>query len=108
MEKYIKSIIWKTSGRRKKRCEIWDLWVVVQHIWGTFGLVAFKVILGSFGPLAIFPKIRFPKNVTSTNQSRDFRISPELSSQWSSRNYVNFGFFEILTVEILTFFGRFR
>ena len=30
----------------------------VEHIWGTFDLVAFKVILGSF---AIIPKIRFSK-----------------------------------------------
>ncbi len=28
--------------------------VVVQHIWGTFDLVAFNVILRSFGALSIF------------------------------------------------------
>ncbi len=28
---------------------------------GKFGLVAFKVILGSFGAIAIFPKIRLRK-----------------------------------------------
>ncbi len=26
------SIMYKTSDRRAKRSEIWDLWVVVQHI----------------------------------------------------------------------------
>ena len=55
--------LWKTKDRRAKLSEIWDLRVVVQHIWGTFGLVVFKVILGSFGALPIFPKIRFPKTL---------------------------------------------
>ena len=27
------SFIWKKSNRRAKWSEIWDLWVVVQHIW---------------------------------------------------------------------------
>ncbi len=45
MEKSKASVIWKTTDRRVKRSEIWDSWVVVQHIWGTFGLVAFTVIL---------------------------------------------------------------
>ena len=36
---------------------IWDPWVVVQHIRGTFGLVAFKVILRPFGALAIFHNV---------------------------------------------------
>ncbi len=54
MEKSKTSIIWKTSLRRAKRGEIWDSRVVFQHIWGTFGLVAFKVILRSFGALSIF------------------------------------------------------
>ncbi len=48
------SIIWKMSDRRVKRREIWDSWVVIQHIWGTFVLLAFKVILGSYSALAIF------------------------------------------------------
>ncbi len=48
------SIIWKTSDHRAKRSEILNSWIVVQHIQGTFGLLAFKVILGSFGALAIF------------------------------------------------------
>ncbi len=38
----------------RKTGEIWDSRVVVQHIWGNFGLIAFKVSLGSFGVLAIF------------------------------------------------------
>ncbi len=48
------SSILKTSDRRAKRSEIWDLWVIVQHIWGTFGLVPVKVISRSFGVLSIF------------------------------------------------------
>ncbi len=54
MEKSKTSIIWKKSDRRAKRSEIWDSWVVVQHIRGTFDTLAFKVILGSFEVLAIF------------------------------------------------------
>ena len=50
------SIIWKTSDRRAKPSEIWGSWVVLHHVWGTFGLVALKFILGSFGALAIFRK----------------------------------------------------
>ncbi len=34
---------------------------VVEYIWGTFALVALRVILGSFGALVIFLKIRFSK-----------------------------------------------
>ncbi len=54
MEKSKTSIIFKTSDHRAKRSEIWDSWVVVQHIRGTFGLLAFKVILRSLGALVIF------------------------------------------------------
>ncbi len=54
MEKSKSSIIWKASDRGTKRSEIWDSWVVMQHIKGTFGLLAFKVILRSFSALAIF------------------------------------------------------
>ncbi len=46
--------ILEMSSRRAKRSEIWDSWVLIQHIRGTFGLLAFKVILRSFGALAIF------------------------------------------------------
>ncbi len=50
------SIIWKKSDRRTKRREIWDMRVVVQLtcIWGTFDLVAFNFVLGSFPTLGIF------------------------------------------------------
>ena len=54
MKKQKTSIIWKTSDRRAKRSESWDSWVVIEHIRGTFGLLAFRVILGSFGALAVF------------------------------------------------------
>ncbi len=35
--------ILEKSNRRTKR-EMWDTWTVDQHIWGSFGLVVFKVI----------------------------------------------------------------
>ena len=54
MEKSNTSINWKTSDRRAKLSEIWDSWVAIQHIRGTVGLLAFKVIFRSFGALAIF------------------------------------------------------
>ena len=53
------SIIWRMSDHRVQRSEIWDSRVVVQHIWGTFGLAAFKVIYGSSRHL------RFSKNTIS-------------------------------------------
>ena len=46
MEKSKTSITWKTSDHRAKQSEIWYSQVVVQHIRGTFSLVAFKLILG--------------------------------------------------------------
>ncbi len=49
----------KTNNRRANRSKIWGSLTVVQHIWDTFGLVAFTVILGSYGALTIFPKILF-------------------------------------------------
>ncbi len=54
MDKSKTSIIWKTSDHKTKRSEIWALWVVIQHIMCTFGLLAFKVILRLFGALAVF------------------------------------------------------
>ncbi len=48
------SIIWTMSDRRAKLSGIWNLQVLIVHIWCTFDLVAFKVILGSFGALTIF------------------------------------------------------
>ncbi len=42
------------SNHRAKWNQIWDSLVVVQHIWGTLALVAFKVIKRSFSALAIF------------------------------------------------------
>ena len=34
--------------------KFWDSLIVVHHIWDTFSLVAFNVILMSFGALLIF------------------------------------------------------
>ncbi len=62
------SIIWKASDRRVKRSEIWDSRTVLQHIVGTFDLVAFNVILESFGALSIFRNLRLMirgKNILS-------------------------------------------
>ncbi len=59
MEKPKTSIIWKMSDFRAKLGEIWDSRVADKHISGTFGLVAFSVILilRSLGALTNFPKI---------------------------------------------------
>ena len=54
MEKSKTSVILKTIDRRAKRSEIWDSRVVVQHIWGTFGLLALKVIWGHSVHFQIF------------------------------------------------------
>ncbi len=97
MEKSKTSIIWKTSDRRAKRSEIWDLRVVVQHIWGTFGLLAFKVILGSFGALAIFPKMRFPK-------SQPKFIQLLMNYLLNGLHETAFGIWENLEIDILTNF----
>ncbi len=47
------SIIWKTSDRRAKRGEIWDLWVLVKYTSGTFGNVVLKVMWESFCGIAM-------------------------------------------------------
>ncbi len=41
--------VWKITGRRAERSEIWDSGILVMHIWCNFDLVVFKVIFGSFG-----------------------------------------------------------
>ncbi len=38
----------KTAGRRGKWSEIWDAGTLLTHIWDTYDLVVFEVILGSF------------------------------------------------------------
>ncbi len=47
--------------------EIWDsrISLLEEHIWVTSGLVAFKVVLGSFSALPIFPKIYDFQNAAS-------------------------------------------
>ncbi len=49
MGNYKKCYIMETAGRRAKRNKIWDLGTLVTHMWCTFDLVVFKVILRSFG-----------------------------------------------------------
>ncbi len=69
--------------------------LVVQHIWGTCGLVMFNVILWLFGTLALFPKIRFPNNTTSsTNHSKNLS-----NFSWSIFSMV----LRILRLEFLKF-----
>ncbi len=59
------SLIWKTRYRRGKRNQMWDSRAVVRHIWGTFVFVAFNVILGVIGAIAIFLR-KFFKCSSST------------------------------------------
>ncbi len=35
----------------ERNSEIWALWILVTHVWGTVDLAGFKVILRSFGAL---------------------------------------------------------
>ncbi len=54
MEKSKTSIIWKTSDCRAKQNEIWDSWLTIQDIRGSFAHLVFKVILRSLGALQFF------------------------------------------------------
>ncbi len=38
---------------RAKRSNSWDTGILVKHVLGTFDIAAFKVMLGSFGAVAI-------------------------------------------------------
>ncbi len=81
------SIIWKTSNRRAKIC---DSRVVVEPIWGTFCLVAFKVMWGHSLHLTMFRKYDFQKSLLLLQITAEiYQMSSEfLFSQWSSQNYV--------------------
>ncbi len=46
-------------------------------IMGTFSLVAFRVILGSFGAFAIFPKIRFQKKKKKRKENFFYKSQPK-------------------------------
>ena len=65
---------------------MWDSWVVFWYLWGTFSLLAFKVIWRSFGVLATFPISKKHHIFYKSNQI--YQTSPQLSSQWSSQKYV--------------------
>ncbi len=66
------SIIWKKRNHRAKRSEILESRVVVQNIYGTFGLVVFQVILGVFRCTCDFAENTISKKATSsTNRSRN-------------------------------------
>ncbi len=45
------TLYFKNGGRRTKWSLMWDSGTLVTHIWGTFDLVGFKVILGSVDAL---------------------------------------------------------
>ena len=53
--------------RRVERTKIWDSWVPVEHIWWTFDLLVFNVILESFGALTIFAEKYDFLNATAWN-----------------------------------------
>ena len=57
--------ILEMAARRPKRNEIWKSGVPGDHVYGTFDLTAFKVILESSDALAIFQKYNF-HNAAST------------------------------------------
>ena len=42
-----------TTGRRGKQTEIWESGTLATHILGTFDLVGFNVILGSFSAVVL-------------------------------------------------------
>ena len=81
MEKSKSWIICKTSDRRVKRSEIWDSQVVFLYIWGSFGLVACKVIWGHSMHLQFFPKYDFQTILLLQITTKIYQNSPELSSQ---------------------------
>ncbi len=41
------------DGCGAKQSEIWDMWTPIKHIWGTFDLIGFKDILGSFSAFVL-------------------------------------------------------
>ncbi len=49
MVNYKNCYIMETADRRAKWTKIWDSGTLVTHMWCTFDLVVFKVILRSFG-----------------------------------------------------------
>ncbi len=57
---------------RAKLIETWDPRAVAVHIWDNFNVVAFKIILVSFGALTIFTKLRLPNSTSSTNHNQTF------------------------------------
>ena len=54
------------ANHRAKMSESWDSEVIVEHIWGTFDLISFKVIWGHSGHLQFFLKYAFRKAASST------------------------------------------
>ena len=99
MEKSKTSVVGKTSDRRATLSEIWDERVVFSYIWGTFGLLTYKVILRSFGALAIFPK-----NTTSPQKKKNYFfyksqpkfIKLSMNHPLNGLHKTAFGIFEIL------------
>ena len=61
------------ANGRAKWSEIWDSWVLVEHVWRTFDLAEFNVICGSFGALASFQKYNFQNAASSTLMMNHFK-----------------------------------
>ncbi len=59
MGKWKRANIFELAKSRAKQSELLGLGVLKEHIWDNFDFVMFKIILGSFGALNTFPKIRF-------------------------------------------------
>ncbi len=43
----------EVANHKAKESEILDSWVLVEHMWGTFDILVFKVILASFGACSL-------------------------------------------------------
>ncbi len=54
------------ANRVAIRSEIWDSWVRIEHTWGTFDLIVFKVIGGQSVRLHFFRKYDFQSAASST------------------------------------------
>ncbi len=75
------SIICNTSDQRAKPSDILDSRALILDIWGTYGHVAFNIILGSFGAPEILLKYDFQNAASSTLRSdfftaKDFACAP--------------------------------
>ncbi len=83
----------KTARHRAKLSEIWDSWMLVTYTWGTYDLVVFNVILGSFGARSKTACIRPGRrakqlNLGITNTSYTYPVYKVI---WPCRGQGKFG-----------------